>query len=75
MILMKIMQPGNNSNEPLSDESTESHELGWIQQSSQGNNWADPAPHHNHAHFTDDVVVDVATTDNEAPSSSHTKNS
>ncbi|KAL7320679.1 Chitin synthase, class 3 [Mucor circinelloides] len=70
----EIMKPGNNSNEPLSDESTESHELGWIQQSSQGNNWADPAPHHNHAHFTDDVVVDVATTDNEAPSPSHTKN-
>ncbi|KAI8367214.1 chitin synthase [Choanephora cucurbitarum] len=32
-------------------ESSEDHELDWIQQSTHDNNWADPAPHHQHSHF------------------------
>jgi chitin synthase len=32
----------------------ESHELGWIQQSTHDNNWADPAPHHAVTAFEDD---------------------
>jgi chitin synthase len=28
------------------DKHKENHELGWIQQSTHDNNWADPAPHH-----------------------------
>jgi chitin synthase len=37
------------SDDQPKDEESETHELGWIQQSTHDNNWADPAPHHNHA--------------------------
>ncbi|CEP13266.1 hypothetical protein [Parasitella parasitica] len=39
--------------QPGDESATENHELNWIQQSSQGNNWADPAPHHSHDNRTD----------------------
>ncbi|KAI8364402.1 chitin synthase [Blakeslea trispora] len=35
-------------------EEPEDHELDWIQQSTHDNNWADPAPHHQHSHFEED---------------------
>ncbi|KAI8082245.1 chitin synthase [Thamnidium elegans] len=43
--------------EPEQDTSVENHELGWIQQSTHDNNWADPAPHHSHAKHDDDENI------------------
>jgi chitin synthase len=70
----EIMQPASTTQEQSEDKSIENHELGWIQQSSQGNNWADPAPHHNHAHFEDDGANNNSNYNDEVDStSSHIK--
>ncbi|KAG2190098.1 hypothetical protein INT46_011375 [Mucor plumbeus] len=70
----EIMQPTSITQEQSEDKSIENHELGWIQQSSQGNNWADPAPHHNHAHFEDNGANNNSNYNDEVDSTpSHIK--
>ncbi|KAI7896780.1 chitin synthase [Mucor mucedo] len=43
-----------NASDVQPDTASETHELGWIQQSTHDNNWADPAPHHSHAKKDED---------------------
>ncbi|KAI8891080.1 glycosyltransferase family 2 protein [Backusella circina FSU 941] len=41
----------------LTDENTDPEgNQNWIQQSTHDNNWADPAPHHNHSRIDDDYL-------------------